>query len=151
MKEAKFLTILFIFIFSSAISGQEPNWHLKLKQTQPLNSSREDVEKAFDFPKISTTFVDEGIEAVFYDTFEGKLSVEYSTGKCSAEKNEGYDVEKSIVLLIIFFRTKKLISPNLKLIKVCYIKREMGMTRRGIILIRIWALTMLFKVERLST
>jgi hypothetical protein len=87
-------------------NAKEPVWHKKLKQIKALKSKRETVEKIFNHPRVDERLISKGLEFVFYQTPEGKMVVRYSTGKCSPEKTEGYDLEKGTVTNIIFFPEK---------------------------------------------
>jgi hypothetical protein len=122
------IVILLIVVFVSTIKlhANEPNWHIRLKQIKPLVSLKEDVEKAFAFPKIRKSFVDEGIEAVFYDTAEGELSVEYSAGNCSTEEKNYYNLKKGVVVSIVFFPKKEI-----KFSKFNVNKNQLVKTRDG--------------------
>jgi len=102
-KSASFILILLaVFFMAFSINAKEPDWHKKLKQIKALKSKRKTVEKIFNFPRVDESLINKGLEFVFYQTPEGKMVVRYSTGKCSAEKTEGYDLENGTVTNIIF-------------------------------------------------
>lgn len=97
------LILLIVLLLPSLIKAKEPDWYIKLKQIKPAESTRADVERIFDSPIAKPIYVDNGLELVHYQTAEGKMSVEYSIGKCTSEKTPGYDLENGIVTNIIFF------------------------------------------------
>jgi hypothetical protein len=100
------LILLFIFLTAFPASAAEPDWHKKLKQIKALKSKRKDVEKIFNFPRVEESLKNKALEFVSYQTAEGRMVVRYSTGKCGAEKTEGYDLENGTVTNIIFFPEK---------------------------------------------
>ena len=106
-KGASFILILLaVFFITFATNAKEPVWHKKLKQIKALKSKRKTVEKIFNYPRVDESLISEGLEFVFYQTPAGRMVVRYSTGKCSSEKTEGYDLERGTVTNIIFFPEK---------------------------------------------
>jgi len=103
MKQILFLIGLIIFV-STFAEGQNPIWLDRLIQIIPLKSSKEDVETVFGNPKITENFEKRNLELVYYDIPEGRIVVEYSTGKCVPEyAAETYKVEKGKVISIVVF------------------------------------------------
>ena len=109
------LILLFMFFTAFPASAREPDWHKKLKQIKALKSKRKDVEKIFNFPRVEESLKNKALEFVFYQTAEGKMVVRYSTGRCAAEKTEGYDLESGTVANIIFFPEKFIEFSKLKI------------------------------------
>lgn len=118
------LVIVFFLYFSA--KGEESSWYRKLKQIKPLISSKQDIERIFASPKIRRTFEDDEIEFVLYETSEGKFTVEYSTSKCSSNNKKTYNVEKGIVIRIIFFPKKEEKLSKFKVDKKLLIKTREG-------------------------
>lgn len=104
-----FVLLLFsIFLSKSPSYGKGPDWLLKMKNIKIFESSKEDVLKTFNYPKMTYSSNDNGEEtswgeSVEYETNEGNLAVFYSTGKCSEETgNKGWDINKDIVVSVEF-------------------------------------------------
>ncbi len=112
------ISFVIILVLHFSAYSNEPNWYVKFKQIKPLITSREEVEKLFSFPRVKTSFIDAGIEVVFYETEEGKLTVYYSAGECSSEIRvreseedkfvKGYKTTKGNVVYTIFFPKTKI-------------------------------------------
>jgi len=86
--------IAILFAISSVSKAQEPIWLTKIKQIEPLKSTEKDVEKIFGKP------TDHFADMSEYETEVGTLTVTYSEGKCSSNKDSEYDVEKGTVVEI---------------------------------------------------
>lgn len=93
-----FLIIVIILAVSVFAYSIEPKWFSNLRQVKPMITTKQEVEKLFDYPKVRYTFDGEWSKKVDYILKEGELSVFYSQGRCSEMKTEGYDVEKYIVI-----------------------------------------------------
>jgi len=103
MKQILFLIGLVIFV-STFAEGQNPVWLDRLIQITPLKSSKQDVETVFGNPKIKESFEKRNVEFVYYDIPEGRITLEYSTGKCVPEyAAETYKAEKGAVISIVVF------------------------------------------------
>jgi hypothetical protein len=94
------------------VAGQEPNWVIKLRKLKVLESTKTDVEREFNFPKVidisdSDEKVKNGEEYITYETKDGVLEVDYSTGTCSElNSSSGYDVVSG-TLTELSFELKK--------------------------------------------
>jgi hypothetical protein len=97
------LPLLFILCLVVSTEAKQPAWFQKLKQVRPFVSSKTDVERIFPDAKLDKSFVDTGVEFVFYDTAEGKMSLRYSAGKCTEIEKAPFDLEKGRVLGLTFF------------------------------------------------
>lgn len=119
------LVIFFLFCFTAR--AQEPEWFAKLKRIQTLKSSRTEIEKVFEKAKVSKSFQDNEIEFVFYVMPEGKLSVKYSTGQCSASKTgDNYKAGKGILLDALFIPENKLKLSEFKIDRKLFKKVRAG-------------------------
>lgn len=115
-----------ISVLGSAVTGQQPAWYLKLQKIIPLESSKGDLEKIFEFPKVRRTFTENEVEFVSYDAGDGKLAVEYSTGTCSSATKDSYDVKEDTVLRMIFFPKDPVKFSKFKIEKEQFIKTTDG-------------------------
>lgn len=104
------LCLCIIFIFTNSMCASELNWLLKLRKLKILESTKEEVERMFDNPKIvdySNLAKKEKNgwgEKIEYKTKEGYLEALYSTGKCAESKSEfGYDVDKETLVELHFY------------------------------------------------
>jgi len=92
----------FCFIFLSLsfqVSAKDPEWLRTLKRVRPLRSNQFDIENLLGQKgKKYEGQADWYYYLVEYETTEGEWNVQYSTGKCSSEKKEGFDVESGVVL-----------------------------------------------------
>ena len=117
MKLIPFLFALCLFGVLDA-AGQEPDWVIKLRKLQVLESTKADVERAFNFPKvIDASDVAEkeknGEEYITYQTKDGVLEVDYSTGTCSElNSSSGYDVVSGTITELSF-EPKKTVKASL--------------------------------------
>jgi hypothetical protein len=99
---------MLIFLFAFPVYGQPPEWFLKLRQIKVFESSRQDVERIFNDPKIVYSSNTDGKEKgwgeiIEYQTGNGKLGVFYSTGKCAeSDDKTGWDVAENIVVSVEF-------------------------------------------------
>lgn len=103
MRKIVFQTILIYLITVVTAFGQPPVWYVKLLKLQPLVSDKTDVEKVFENPKVDKNFIDGGIEAVYYETSDGKLTVLYSSGDCTFGRTNDFQTTKGKVINILFF------------------------------------------------
>jgi hypothetical protein len=86
----------------------EPKWYSKLRQIKPLITTKQEVEKLFNYPKVTDAY--EGIwsNSVDYKLKEGELSISYSQGRCSeTNKDNGYDVAKDVVIDVDLYLKKE--------------------------------------------
>lgn len=104
MRSTSSIQILSLFfmvmvLFSIIAWGQEPYWLKEVNQIVPLTSSQSDVETILDvkgtrYPHQPDWYY----YLVEYNTKRGRWYLQYSTGKCSEEKKEGFDVEEGVVI-----------------------------------------------------
>lgn len=100
------LVVIFLLCFSA--NGNQPEWYAKLKQIKPLKSSKQDVERVFNFPQIRNSFKENRIEVVYYEIADGKFTVEYIAEDCSSVSRNSYSPRKGTVLSIMFIAHKEL-------------------------------------------
>src|SRR3954464_1185825 len=93
-----FLIFVFISATNAAALNSKPKWYSKLRQIKLMITTRQEVEKLFDHPKVTYTYDGAVGRSVEYKIKEGRLSVVYSLGKCSKASDYGYDVERDMVI-----------------------------------------------------
>lgn len=93
-KHFLFGMIFVIFISIQFAVAQEPEWFSKIKRIVPMESTEKDVEKIFGKPK------SRNYQVFKYETKQGLLRVEYSTGDC--DHPAYYNVAKGIVVGLDF-------------------------------------------------
>ena len=106
----KLLPFLFALCLCGAfnVAGQEPDWLIKLRKLKVLESTKADVEREFNFPKVIDASDDaerekNGAEYITYETKDGVLEVDYSTGTCSELNSSfGYDVVSGTITELSF-------------------------------------------------
>ena len=99
----KIVLLIAVSIFTVSKSrAQVPDWFQKVMQIKPFESSKADVERIFNDAKISKSFTDIGLEFVYYDVADGRLSLRYSLGKCSEISDAVFDLEKGRVVRVHF-------------------------------------------------
>lgn len=77
------IVLLLLFLLSTNVAlSKEPKWLKKIKEIEPLFSSRGDVIKLFGQPlnKERASYLN------YYDLENGRMSVLYSTGECISKK-----------------------------------------------------------------
>lgn len=104
-----FLMILFI----TQSHAQEPEWLLKLNKIRTFKSTKTEIEKLFDQPTIievndrSARIKNGWGKTIKYQTKDGILEVDYSTGNCAESKSlYGYDVEDQVAVGVSFYPNK---------------------------------------------
>lgn len=134
MRKTNFIfSLLLVVILYISINGEEPSWHIKLQKIKALKTSKNDVEELFRGLRITQSSERFGIKIVDYETPDGDLAVQYSTGIC-AKKDldsdsyfiETYKVEKDIVLNVLFFPKEVLKFSKFKVNKSQIIKMRKG-------------------------
>ncbi|MEZ5424684.1 MAG: hypothetical protein R2747_00340 [Pyrinomonadaceae bacterium] len=102
------LFFIFIIVFVCSGYAKEPEWLIKLRKLQVLESNKADVEREFSFPKVIDASDDaekekNGEKYITYQTKDGVLEVDYSTGTCSELNSSfGYDVVSGTITEIGF-------------------------------------------------
>ena len=104
-----FLSVIFTVSLCISVEAKEPDWLIKLRKLKVFSSTKTDVEKVFDIPKVTEIYnyaereKDGWSMRVDYETDEGELEAEYSIGKCSENRSTiGYDVDKDVVVDLTF-------------------------------------------------
>jgi hypothetical protein len=69
--------LMFTTFFCERTFGQEPEWLKTIKKIKPVIDNRQTVRSIFGKPEIAEENID------YFDIKEGRLTVYYSTGKCS--------------------------------------------------------------------
>lgn len=92
------LVVILVLTTNSSLFSATPKWFSKLKQIKLLTTTRQEVEKLFDSPKVTDTYEWDGRKVIEYKLKEGELTIVYSRGKCSETNKEGYDVDKDVVI-----------------------------------------------------
>jgi hypothetical protein len=82
------LISLLTFFLAWQVFAQPPTWHTKLRQLEPTISSGNDVERIFLEYKLEKSFIDKGIEARYYQSPEGRLSVYLAATECAVGSNQ---------------------------------------------------------------
>jgi hypothetical protein len=94
----KFLVLVtFTLTIHLSAYSKPPIWFSNLKQIRLFETTKEEVEKLFSYPKITYKFAGETGLSVEYELKEGQLTIEYSSEKCSEGSSYGYNVAKDIV------------------------------------------------------
>jgi len=107
-----FLALLFL---AGSVHAKPPGWFTKLNQIKLLESTRQEVEKNFGDPQITQQINGEFSRQIEYKLPVGSLTVSYSIGKCSPEKNTtGYDVDEDVVIRIYLLLFKDVKISDLK-------------------------------------
>lgn len=76
----------------------------KLKQIKLLRSEKKDVESLFAYTSKTEGSAKDGFLTVYYELGRAKLTVDYSTGRCSKHgTTNGYDVDQNVVIGIDLF------------------------------------------------
>ena len=106
-----------ILIFISSVQGIEPpEWYIKFEQIQLMRSTRKDVENLFNHPTYKETSGKGWSQSVYYELEEGTLSVSYSTGRCSEERNRtGYNIDNGIAIRASIFLPESIRATELNL------------------------------------
>lgn len=107
--------IAIVFLLVISVFGKEPDWLVRLRKLSVFVSTKSDVEKVFNYPKVTefySSFEKEKYgwsEDIKYETKYGKLLVIYSAGKCSETNSPiGYDIDKNIVAELKFYPNEPL-------------------------------------------
>jgi hypothetical protein len=108
------LLLMVCFLFGSTAFANDPKWLENLKRIQPLVSTQKDFEKIVG-KKENKSVLNDWMYMVSYETKDGRWFVDYSNGKCSENKREGYDVDKGVVLTVYFVLDKLIRFSTLKL------------------------------------
>src|SRR5215203_4460615 len=108
MQISTYLAVV-ILLFASTCFSQESAWLAKIKQIELLKSTEKDVERIFGKP---TETYEDWVE---YKIEEGDITITYSKGKCAANKDSEYDVEKGTVEEIYFYTPKSIDFKSLNL------------------------------------
>jgi hypothetical protein len=100
--ESKFLKLILLIVFVStfnsfAVAGAAPKWYSKLRQIKLMETTRQEIEKLFDNPRVIDTSDGWSGRGVEYRLKEGELDVTYSLGKCVGKTEYVYDVEKDVI------------------------------------------------------
>ena len=101
-------TFMFLYLLCLACSisfGQDPRWHQKLKQIVPSVSKKVDVERTFKDAKLDKTWINNGVEARYYRTGDGRLSVYFAESVCTI--GDGKTIDKGTVIDATFFPVEK--------------------------------------------
>lgn len=93
-----FLIVVFILVTNLFASNTKPKWFSKLRQIELLVTTRQEIEKLFNYPEVVNAFEGESSKRVKYRLKEGELFISYSQGICSKTNKDGYDVEKDVVI-----------------------------------------------------
>jgi hypothetical protein len=102
-------TAVLVFLFVVDCSAQNLPWLEKMKRIEVLKSSETDVEKIFGKPTERFSIFGD------YELADGRLSFQYSRGKCSIDEDSEYDVEKGTIVKIHFQTGKMIKFKSLKL------------------------------------
>lgn len=103
-----FLILLITFFSLQSIYGQQQNGTETLSKINLFESTRLDVEKVFRYSKSKETAKSDGTQTVYYDLDNGRLSVDYSIGKCSEHQSlDGYNIEENVVIGIYLYLFKE--------------------------------------------
>lgn len=116
----------FVLLINLQVYSKPPMWYTNFKQIKLMISTKQDVEKLFNYPKISYVFDGDWSENIDYKIKEGKLSVSYSQGKCSENYQRGYNVEKDIVIGITLYLEKEVSYQNLGIVLDHFDRREIS-------------------------
>lgn len=113
----KIIFLLGLLIFSSQlVFGKEPEWLKKMKSLTLLSSTRDQVIKIFGQP--------ENDNRSYLENFvleDGRISVQYSTGKCKTtiidgkEVKQGWNVPEWTVVNVYFSPNKRFKPEKLKI------------------------------------
>jgi hypothetical protein len=101
-----FLVLIFTFVYPAY--AQEPDWLIKLRKLKVLESTKADVEREFDLPKVINSSSNEEREKnreeyITYKTAEGTLEVDYSIETCSELSSlYAYNVSAGTIIEISF-------------------------------------------------
>lgn len=121
-----FLTAFLILTINLSAHSKTPKWYLKLKQVKLMVTTKQEVEKLFNYPEATNTFDGEWSKNIDYNLKEGKLSVSYSQGKCSEVNTDGYNVEKDVVIGITMYLEEEVSISKLALDLSNFDKREIS-------------------------
>lgn len=99
--------ISLIFLGFNSTQAKEPEWFLKLQEIKIFQSSQQDVERIFNYPKVIYSSSEQSEQGwgniIKYQTKSGELEVFYSTGRCSESSNkDGWDINEGIIVSIEF-------------------------------------------------
>ncbi len=113
----KFLILMLLFFLGVSVNlyGQDENWFTNLNKIKLTSSTKEDVEKLFDFPPVHYQKKFPGYEAVTYATKDGLLSVDYSLGECVSRDSESINLKDKTVFEISFSSDVPLNKKKIKL------------------------------------
>lgn len=101
-----FLFLILTFFYPNF--AREPNWLIKLRKLKVLESTKADVEREFNAPKVIKSSSNEEREKnreeyITYKTTEGTLEVDYSIGYCSELSSlYAYNVSAGTIIEISF-------------------------------------------------
>lgn len=113
------LLVLFCFKTDSLAFSEEPNWYLKLKQIKMLETTKTEVEKIFSSYKVRYINKFNREQVYYYKSKGSEIIVTYSRGKCPEIPTEklfaGYDVDRDIVINIVYYPLKDIKISKLKL------------------------------------
>lgn len=92
-----------MFLLNLPAFGQMPKWFVRIKQIKLFETTRNDVEKLFDNPKITNSLRGSAGMSVDYKLNVGGLSITYSNGQCSKSTIYDYAVAADVVTSIELF------------------------------------------------
>lgn len=96
LKRTLFLAILFVLNLGAL--AQKPEWLKNLESIRLLESTRLEIENTFG-PPTNPSYKYHSV----YKLGEGRLSIEYSQGRCNEAKVKGWDVPELTVTRLFFF------------------------------------------------
>jgi hypothetical protein len=96
--------------------AKNPKWLVDSKYIKPLVTTQEDIERLLGGKGTIYNHKDDSyFYLAEYENDYGYWGIQYSTGKCSEKKVEGFDVEKGVVLRARFRVEKRFKFSSLKL------------------------------------
>jgi hypothetical protein len=104
-----------LFLATSFLHAQIPDWYISLRKVEPRITSKGEIEQIFANPTVNKSFVDRGIESVYYNTTGGRLTVEYAAGSCPTNRVEECNFTPGTVLGAVFFPNSQVAFSKLKL------------------------------------
>ena len=92
---------LFTALLTSNVSAQPPGvrYYKSLEKIIVFESHRMDIESVFKYSVHKESAESDGSKTVYYELKGAKLSVYYSTGRCSEHKSKlGFDVNRDVII-----------------------------------------------------
>jgi len=115
-------TFIAVLLLCYAVSfGKAPTWHQRLTQIVPTVSTLQDVEQAFANADLKKSWLNDGVEARYYQMPEGRLSVYLAAGECTLGP-EAARVPRDTVLQATFFPVEETRLSKFKLPKSAFLE-----------------------------